>query len=380
MDTRSLHIERPMPSWLWGDSNEYDRRGRVLVSELIEPKSQYQGWCSALPISCETDALSEPLAAGNTEWSEMILDHFAIYQKRNNDNDHELVSLHDLNVKNGSSQLFFDGVLSVGTKRHYVQARPFKILAIDGYGESSPSVSAIWIQTSSARAKDVWYRLGKPASEYLRFHKAFCWVADFGKLFVDYLLENNNVKLNDFRSSFYEWLLQQYGSHPKFQRWYRQYGRSDFRSTVSAHVEYLWKEGTNINDGLRRHFVWREVDPQSLSAVRSQPLCESRTVVTPFIYECFKDTYFASVLESRISSDQGIITAHRLRKKLLGFQVDPMTLPSSTSFSAEHTWKLAISPGNVVSVLRDAESKWKDKAELWFGMCFIFLPVCLRTN
>jgi DNA (cytosine-5)-methyltransferase 1 len=376
-ETRSLYTERSRPSSLSDDSHVYGPRGSVLVSDFNQPKSQYHGWHPPFPVSCETDAISEFLEAGDTKWIEMILDHFTVYRKRKSDNDHGMVPLHDLNVKSGDSELFFDGVLLAGKKRHYLQAQPFKILAIDGYGECSPSVYAIWIQTPYARAKNVWYRLGKPSAEYLRFYKAFCWVANFGKLFVDYLLEHDSVKLVDFRFTFYKWLLQKYDSHPKFQQWYHQYGRSDFRNAVSAYAEYLWKEATNIYDELRRHLIWKEVDPLSLSAVRPQPLCESKTVVTPFVYECFKDSYFAKVLESRASSDQGVVTAQRLRKSLLGFQTDPITPPSSTSPSPTHTSKSEVNRGSVVSVLRDAKSQWKDKAELWFGTCFIYFFLSL---
>jgi hypothetical protein len=360
-------IKASLSNCSWDGKRRRGLPGHVLVPDLSSPKSMYRNWKPPMELaaSTESDAIAKLSEAPVHDWNEIHLDHFTIYRQRSG--DYEMEPLHHLNVKTGCKRLYFDGVLSVGLKKQYVKSIPFEILSIDGYGDTSPSISAVWIQTHHARAKNIWYRLGKPTAEYLRFYQPFYWVANFGKLFVDFLLEHDKVELKDFRRAFNEWLLNHYESDPEFQLWYRQYGRSDFRIVVSAYHEYLWKEATSVNDNLRNHFIWKEVDSKALRAVRPQRRAEAKTIVTPFIYECFRDTYFSSVLEARCSMNQKVITAHQSRKSLLGFSVDLVNPELSIAPPPNNTPKALISKGSVVSVLRDPVSKWKDQAELWFG-------------
>jgi DNA (cytosine-5)-methyltransferase 1 len=369
-ESAPVKIEVSSSFVFWNNKRQRGLRGHAMVSDLCPPKSLYQNWKPPmeLPVSTETHAISELSEAGSQDWNEVNLDHFTIYRQRLS--DHEMEPLHHLNVKTGCKRLFFDGILSVRSTKHYVQTLPFEILSIDGYGDANPSISAVWIQTRHAKVKNVWYRLGTPTSEYSRFYHPFRWIANFGKLFVDYLLEHNRVELKDFRHTFCEWLFQHYEHFPQFQQWYQQYNCVDFRSVVSAYHEFLWKEATSVDDNLRNQFIWREIDSKALQAIKPQRMIEVKTVVTPFIYECFKDTYFSSVLDARYSASQKVISAQHLRKSLLGFSVDLVPPGSSITPPPENTPRASIRKGNVVSVLRDSVSDWKDRAELWFGKHF----------
>jgi len=290
--------------------------------------------------------------------------------------DLEFVPLYALKTRVHCNHLLVDGILSVGTKRRSIQAAPFSVLSIEGYGDSTcPSVIGnLWLQTTQAGAKDVWYHLGKPANEYARYHQPFCWIADFGKHFVDYLLEHPTVELRNFQSDFYQWVQQYYGSTAEVSNWSRQYRSSDFRAAAVAYMEYLWKEATNISDDLRNRFLWREIDHKALSAVPPQLTLANTnsdgnqmTIVTPFVYECFKNIYFASVLKPLSCTNPRVLRAQEDRKATLGFITGPPTLKSFETLRLLNFKPQAIQPGDVVCVPRDMETKWKDKAEIWLG-------------
>lgn len=293
---------------------------------------------------------------------------------------------------NRSSPLLFDGVLSCGALSYYVQKVPFGVLSIDGYCDlDKHSVSDdIWIQstycerdvTPHSRARP-WYCIRQPRGEYLRYHEPFLWIADLGKHFVDYLQDNRenktDIKLSHFKAAFYDWLIDHHGRSLQFQQWLEAFGKTDFRVVILAHVEHLWTEATNINDKLRCHFIWKEIDPKALSAIPTQvsrcaPL--NKTVVTPLVYECFKKIYFASLIETRVVKDPVVKAAQRSRKKALGFMAEEYKLPPSDTLLPRIQLTLPttlISTGDVVGVSRDVESAWKNTtSETWFGTKAIY--------
>ncbi|KAJ9648940.1 hypothetical protein H2199_000853 [Coniosporium tulheliwenetii] len=288
----------------------------------------------------------------------------AVWDERNY--EYKMESLHQLNNKQGVSELLFDGILSVGQERRYVQGVPFKTLSIDGYGDhSAHTATGIWIQSSQGRQSAIWYQLRHPAEEYTRYHKPFLWMANLSKYFVDYLAEHDAVRLRDFRRRFYEQLVARHGSNEHFVKWLGESRSPDFRTSVAANAGFLFNESWNINTELTSHPIWSEIGPVELSAVPQQPQEEAKTIVTPYTYVCFKNMYFSKWLEARHPTNE-VLNLQRRRQEALGFR------PHGTSSHAPLNRALpSISRefrvGDVVGVNRDEESIWKDGQDIWFA-------------
>lgn len=174
--------------------------------------------------------------------------------------------------------------------RRYVQNVAFKFLSIGNYCDTVQHGvgDQLWIQSTRLERSDVWYQLGNPAPEYRRYHTEFVWLANFAKHFTDFLHRHVDVHIHDFREKFYIELEELHGTDEAFQTWLKEYGDTDFCRVVAAHPEFLYKESVDVerrNDGQP---IWREVHPKSLTAVREQKVVEQLTVVTPFVYGCFK--------------------------------------------------------------------------------------------
>jgi DNA (cytosine-5)-methyltransferase 1 len=297
----------------------------------------------------------------------------------------EMIPLHSIRANKGTYPLLFDGVLSCGDRSYYVQAAPFGPLSIGGYGLDAHSIgNDIWIQSRHCRkvlslsSNRPFYRLQQPRSEYTRYHDAFLWIADLGKHFVDYLQYNTdnktNVRFSHFESDFHSWLIRHHGRSNQFRRWLGAFGRTDFRVAIAAHVEHLWTEAIDMNNKLRRHFLWKEVDPKALNAIPKQLSVSSKldkTVVTPLVYETFKNIYFSSIIEARVATDPVVKTARRSRKKALGFMTGEYKSPLSINSPPDtQDVSSSINAGDVVGISRDVEqtSAWKNtKSEIWFG-------------
>lgn len=362
----------------------------IIRSNWAYPKSQYQGWLPPLPITSESSAikdlkqeytrkqLASPGGAAHAATDDYVsfeLSAFSMYRPSKPSNravwdernyEYKMESLHQLNNKQGVSELLFDGILSVGQERRYVQGVPFKMLSIDGYGDhSAHTATGIWIQSSQGRQSAVWYQLRYPAEEYTRYHKPFLWVANLSKYFVDYLAEHDAVCLRDLRRRFYEQLVARHGSDEHFIMWLGESKNTDFRTSVAANAGFLFNESWNINTELTSHPIWGEIGPVELSAVPQQPQEEAKTIVTSYTYDCFKNMYFSKWLEARHPTNE-VLSLQRRRQEALGFR------PHGTS---SHTPLNRVLPpvnrefrvGDVVGVNRDEESVWKDGQDTWFA-------------
>lgn len=107
-----------------------------------------------------------------------------------------MVALQEVNDFN--SQYFcFDGFVVSNEKRSYLQGTPFNILSIGSYEDlRTPSVgSCTWIQSFEGKKQDVWYRIGRPATEYQRYHENFVWMADLAKHVIDYIFFSHSAML-----------------------------------------------------------------------------------------------------------------------------------------------------------------------------------------
>lgn len=306
-----------------------------------------------------------------------------------------MTPLHIPRANKGTYPLLLDGVLSCGDLHYYVQAVPFGPLSIGGYGTEIHSVNdQVWVQSqycarhsSLSATNRPFYRIQKPRSEYARYHKAFLWVADLGKHFVDYLQyntdEEKHVYFSHFKSEFYAWIIRRHGHSNQFLQWHQGFGREDFRVAIAAHVEHLWTEATDMDDKLRRHFLWKEIDPKALNAIPTQiSVCakSDKTVVTPLIAATFKNIYFASMIETRVVADPSVKAAWRARKKALGFMTNEYTLRSWDDSKPElQVITDPINPRDVVGIHRDTEDTqtvWgKTSSEIWFGKLPVFVSV-----
>lgn len=126
-----------------------------------------------------------------------------------------------------------------------------------------------------------------------------------------------------------------------------QFGQNDFRITIAAHIDYLWKEASDVIRPIarvQRHQVWAEVDPRASpkapGAIPRQEAIHANkkftfakttrngkkksieyyyTIVTPFVYDCFRGMYFGSVMEARYTKDAAVQAAQTCRNRELGF-------------------------------------------------------------
>ncbi|KAF2173823.1 hypothetical protein M409DRAFT_62071 [Zasmidium cellare ATCC 36951] len=345
------------------------------------PRSAYEGWTPTCKQVSESEAIDRLLQAHKEahpserpEYTYFELNDFSVYRPTSSyKHALELATL-DLLSQDRSAEFLFDGVLSVGDEKCYLRGVPFRILAIDGYGEleSTDLARQMCIQTPLAQRKDVWYSLGEPSVEYQRFYTPFLWLARFTKHFVDYLLETEKVTLHHFQTQFHQWLDARY-SDDSFTCWMAEANLTDFRTTVVAHFGFLHKECYSIDFDLCKHPVWKEMDPNRLTAIPEQPNKEHRTIVTPYAYDCFRSMYFGDHLERREMKDSAIHTVLarketlRLTPQCIGQQKAPDTLTPLSMGRNSPESLTSLDPGDVVSVTPDSNSKWTSTGDMWYA-------------
>ncbi|KAM3072050.1 hypothetical protein ACMFMG_008511 [Clarireedia jacksonii] len=385
-------------------------KGRSLAtihpSELIYPKSQYQGYVPPLPKSKEHHACQElrrvfeqqeytntGLVSTEDDYVEFGLTDFSIYLPQNQHTSYELRGLQSLASKTAHSCFLFDGILNCGDIRHYVQGIPFKICPIGNYGEAFHHVGdAIWIQSLFNSHSNIYYRLQRPSPEYTRFHEDFLWLANLAKHFVDYSLacqaEKQEVSIYNFQADFVKWCKKAHADSPHFQKWRLEYGRDDFRVAIAANANFLFKESIGVSEDLRSLQIWKETIDKS--SIKEHPIKENMTVVTPYIFECFNHLKFGHHLKPivpDISEDQDR-KMPGLSPRAKRFDIDvnknfhierePASSASkllkrkntSTRITelAKMLYQMAkeIKPGDVVSVTKDGpDSLWKDEGSRW---------------
>ena len=377
------------------DRTERPRKVRRTLSHIhvsgpTFPRSAYQGWTPALPETTEVQALTELEAAFDAahayadqkpEYIYFTLDDFSIYRPDHPKYANELSTLDRLNNNNGRgvNELIFDGVLRFGDESRFVKGVRFNTMTIDSY--NNPDVITlkdhICIQSTQAKARQVWYKLRRPSGEYKRFYDPFMWLAQFTKYFVDYMFDMADVTLEHFRMRFYSWLCARYRRREEFGSWLDACRLRDFRTTVAAHVGFLWKECSSVDDdqtGLCREPIWGEVVPWQLEAIPEHEPHEHRTIVTPFAFDCFRRMYFHEQLEARSVTDKATLKAIARRKKTLGLtpfgasqnRGAAMMTPKSLSGSATDD-EIQVDEGDVVGVEQALEGVWKDASPVSYA-------------
>ncbi|KAH6686860.1 hypothetical protein F5X68DRAFT_240311 [Plectosphaerella plurivora] len=365
-------------------------------STLVTPKSRYQGFEPTAPETTEFRAVKNLTKNMEEDANgfELELDEFVIYMLLPGDTEkeypdqmypYEMKPLHHLAVqKLRPSILYADGYLSNGTDRYYVRKMPFDTVPIGNYGLESHTVGdQIWIQTSLYEKghSPAYFKLKNPSQEYVRFHTGFLWIVELTKHVVDYLgymetQQNTPVEFHHFKSHFGEWIHQAHGHDEGFQRWFRQYGKNDFRIAVHANRRFVYKEAHGVMDdeGVNFHAFWDEIIHYNTYKVMGSTRQDSdaligpvpATVVTPYIYDCFSELPFVSVMEKVEPSP----ATEALRQELIRQQ--HLEMPSKLHSADEHTQaatcslpdlKRGIKVGSVISTMRDTgESHWRRQA------------------
>jgi DNA (cytosine-5)-methyltransferase 1 len=181
------------------------------------------------------------------------------------------------------------------------------------------------------------------------------------------------VSLSHFRARFFNWATEEHGSNPQFLDWAGKSRSTDFRTAFNRYFQWLWSEATNEwidpKQAIRSHPIWKEADPDGkwLTAIPKQESALSKTIVTPYVYHCFKKMYFGGQLEAEGISDPKVQAAYDARKQALGFAMErednfQQYSPSSTQPSQ------AIKVGDIIGVTRDLETDWQSKSTIWYRM------------
>ena len=274
----------------------------------------------------------------------------------------ELASLHKTNRR---FKWHFNGFISYGDKKAYVENVPFTTVSIGGYEDNELDTvsSNIFIQSVLGRKLKIQYNLKLPASEYKRYHHAFLWIANLSKHVNDYLRCHKKVSLLDFRSSFSSWLQKKHGASTKFKSWQSKYGDTDYRRAVAAHVTFLSRQALLVDKRYGSHPFWGEMDWEHLNAVPKQTSSQSgKTLVTPFVYDEFSRFPFAEMLEP-VEIAQDVL--HRREGKAESKPSQPHGVVKKPEIHSGGSRRISV--GDVVEVKPDKRIKWYGNGDSWYG-------------
>jgi DNA (cytosine-5)-methyltransferase 1 len=316
---------------------------------------------------CEGATL--PSTSNNADFVEFTLSEFSIYLPENRFNSFEMRRLSHLLVNNKAGEFLFNGILNVGNARHYVQAVPFNICSIRNYVKDIHDVGgSIWLQSHLNSKTDIYYRLAAPAPEYVRFHDEFKWSAELAKHFVDFCqtFGRHEVSIFHFRTQFSDWIERNHSGSVNVRAWRSKYGKDDFRQPVAANIKFLHRETNRIDSELLSNPIWAELLDKDF--IPQQLIIETKTVVTPYVYECFKHLRFGHQLKS-VNLNNVSKSQHSTLGKKLSLTADSnrnrlfVEIPScrqggdekpTAKEKFEHQQKVKeIKVGNILSVTKD---------------------------
>lgn len=320
---------------------------------------------------------------GDEEFMSLDLENFCIYRplktrihsNHKKKNTGEMVQLNEITGQN-NSLFYFDGTISYGKIRRYVQRIPFEILSIGGYENTSLHTvgDSLWIQSKIGETLGIWYCLRRPAFEYRRLYEPFVWIADFAKHLVDYMHHHKQVALAHLTRGFHQWLQKIHGMEECFQQWLRKKKGNDFRGMAASHASFLLYQAVQLDMTYARHPLWDEINPGALNAIPLQARqpeeelesihkfggfsIEHKTVVTPYVYESFKHLLFAKCFE--------VVQGPRIKIKKSSDLVNGASF-CTTSRREQTTDQDSVCIGDVVAVKSDAKTTWKTNDKMWYG-------------
>ncbi|CAG8950928.1 hypothetical protein HYFRA_00003145 [Hymenoscyphus fraxineus] len=363
------------------------------MADFIYPKSCYAGYKPPLPIIQERFAVENLIreirrikaespsdrSEESNEFFEIELSDFSVYSPDKKTHGLKLNGLQHLHTRKGNPVFLFDGILSVGDMRHYVEGIPFQEVPVGNYGKDLHTVGGeIWIRSNLNQKYEIYYRLKNPSKEYKRFHTGFLWLVDLAKHFVDFchFCGPGLVTLLRFREEFSRWIWDQHENSEEFHAWWHEYNLHDFAQVIAVYAEFLYKECCGLDesnevDELRLQPIWDEVLPENLKAVPKQRLEKTNTIVTPYVFELFNHLKFGSYLES--------VDITGISKKRHTSQVADLNLTEGAQrkkSNVANTKNLRpVRVGDVVSIKKDGpNSVWKDEGsrhraaeECWYA-------------
>ena len=279
----------------------------------------------------------------------------------------------------------FDGYLSVGDRKKYLQGVTFSLLSIGGFENLASSTVGddIWIQSHEGKRSDIWYRLGKPSAEYREYHDAFLWTADLAKHVIDYIhvrmISSSQVTLADFRYDFYQWLSKTYENGPQgLMAWLAKYRDHDFRRVVASHAIFLYSQAIQVDVTYRTCSLWGQIHPRDLSAIPeriernndrdkfyfcnsdSQAPKKRKTTTTPFVARCFQNLPWSRMLypqPPQSTNDQMI-----------------SEVPTVNEFHGGRNQSMDFAPlsrhckvGDVITIAPDAKGSWTGNDTEWLA-------------
>ncbi|KFY23261.1 hypothetical protein V493_05972 [Pseudogymnoascus sp. VKM F-4281 (FW-2241)] len=379
-------------------------------SEFIYPLSRYQGNPPPFPLSKEWQVVKEfrklvkqqnpsgvNASYGEDKFLEIELSQFFIYLPATNGNHaYEMTGLQGLLTQPGKSSYCFDGILSVGGQKRYVQGVPFKLVSVAGYGTEFDEVEQIWIKSCANSRSNVYYRLKEPHTHYTRYHEGYLWLANLSKHFVDYALEvaesGSKVSIHNFRHDFAAWIEREHRESVPFQKWLEKHNGRDFRAALTSNIDFIAKDaiGTYMLDDLD---IWVEVKYRT--AIPFHEPEETMTIVTPYVYDCFAHMRFGSHLKKVHPSAQSQIRRESQGNALhltleaafteekLDSQTQTRAAPAAKRRKVKRSLRQfcsrpfdikSISVGDVLGVKtdgvgsswKDEESQWKEPDECWY--------------
>ncbi|KAK7924404.1 DNA methyltransferase Dim-2 [Apiospora marii] len=381
-------------------------------STLSNPRSQYHGFVPPAPQKREwqaVEALLEVLTESGHEaepdYIELELSQFTVYVNSSH-YPSELRPLQHLCTRAASDTFYFDGVLSAtnpitGTKMSfYVQRIPFQELPIEAYGEDDDTVQSIWIRSDHNKKRELYYKLGTPSSEYKRLYLPFLWIADLAHHVITYCADmrakGRMAMLEDFQSRFKIFLCRRHKASEVFQSWAAAHHSDDFRTAVVTNKDFIWKEAVGTGDeqpGRPFHHFWKEIEgafyhpnlpsmAQTLEEDGGSDAKVAKTIVTPYMYEVFKDMPFGDVLQQT-----SLTTATQDRQTAMVRGTSQYYIYGSDQSFEEHLLSkdvdvgelaCSIRPGDVISTPPDGaetDTKWRiekshhpEQDHKWYGV------------
>ncbi|KAI9147703.1 Protein arg-6 [Paramyrothecium foliicola] len=360
-------------------------------STLLTPRSYYEPFDPGYPFMSERAALklfddTTNRLASNAAFLEYQLDDFTIYY----DSLHcpvEMRPLHQLDTKLGHSKMFFDGVVTAGITSApvFVQRAPIAALPIGNYGSvrKHSTRGKIWITSELTHARNIFYRLNQPAREYVRFYKPFLWVADLAKHFVDFLMlmgrNKRRVAIHHFRSMFAAWAKKMHTNAPAFEEWLKDHPSSDFCTSITANVAFLYKEAVGVmgHKSASQHDLWNEIWHFKRYKPLRAPLTDPHyTVVTQYIFDCFNHLPFGDRLRC-VNLDPAALSLRDSIARTWRFFRRPDADEHSMNepVRQQSPW---VRPGDTISTPRDTASSgtsWRrevaagfDDVDRWFAL------------
>ncbi|KAI2471560.1 S-adenosyl-L-methionine-dependent methyltransferase [Annulohypoxylon bovei var. microspora] len=383
-------------------------------STLIHPRSVFEGFIPPTIEVRERHALAELLEAKKTQQLpqeevghiEFDLEDFSIYTKAPI-YPHELRPLQHLATRAASEHFYFDGVIRCGEKKFYLRKILFGQLPIGNYGSAEHTVGdQIWVRSdlNERRGDEIYYKLKKPSTEYLRYYEPFLWIADLAKHVLDYCdylkSQHQRAILYDFKAQFGIWLEQKHTNSTAFRRWHSANRGNDFRGAVLANVNYIWKEAYGLDPTIITwHEFWKEIktfdrykpnlafgqassdeDSEIIGPKKGKRQKDGQvppTIVTPYAYDLFSHMVFGNVLK-RVNPST-IIQKKRSTFVQGNLPVTERSPPAVKRTNQDRTAFISsIEVGDVISTHPDDEgtdTEWKQQKSkhyqgehLWFGL------------